>query len=139
MLGCRTASPLPPVNLSEPGWRLQQGQAVWRSARNAPEIAGELLVARHPGGRTLLQFTKNPLPFVTVHTSGTTWEVEFVPQQRTVRGKGNPPARLLWVHLARALNGQPPAAPLRFAFTAPHEWKIENTDSGEFVSGFLGE
>jgi len=46
---CRTAPPLPPVNLSDPRWTLQQGQAVWRSQLNAPEIAGELLVASRGG------------------------------------------------------------------------------------------
>src|SRR6266545_7862873 len=44
-MACRTAPALPPVNLSEPRWTIQQGQAVWRSRRDAPEIAGELLLA----------------------------------------------------------------------------------------------
>src|ERR1044071_2118887 len=57
---CGTARPLPAVNLSEPGWRVQQGQAIWRTRKNAPEVAGELMVATHPGGRTFLQFTKTP-------------------------------------------------------------------------------
>src|SRR5690242_18775520 len=43
--GCMTMKPLPKVNFSEPGWTVRQGQAVWRPQREAPEIAGELLVA----------------------------------------------------------------------------------------------
>src|SRR5213593_2130154 len=61
---CRTAPPLAPANLSEPGWRIREGQAVWRPKIEAPEIAGELLVATHPNGQTFLQFTKTPLPLV---------------------------------------------------------------------------
>src|SRR3954470_17371985 len=40
--GCPPLPPLPKVNLSEPGWETHQGQAVWRSRRGAPEIAGEI-------------------------------------------------------------------------------------------------
>jgi len=34
---------LPPVSLSEPGWTIRQGQAVWRRYHDTPDIAGELL------------------------------------------------------------------------------------------------
>src|SRR5688572_21968688 len=111
---CRTIPPLPPVNLSEQGWTLHQGQALWRTKRDAPEIAGEVLFATHPRGDTLLQLTKNPLPFVTVQTSGESWQIEFVPQRRRFSGKGKPSARLAWVHLARALSGATPDASWKF-------------------------
>jgi hypothetical protein len=154
--GCRTLAPLPAVNLSEPGWTLRQGQAVWQSKQDAPEIAGELLFAVHSDGRTLLQFTKTPLPFVNVQTSGDSWQIEFVPQKRTFAGKGVPTPRLSWVHLARALAGarlhEPqhtgnvdaaaghrPALrkPLQFDLTDQHAWKLENPKTGEVISGFL--
>src|SRR5258708_3062502 len=45
VVGCRTAAPLPVVNLKEPGWTVREGQAVWRRDRKAPEIAGDILVA----------------------------------------------------------------------------------------------
>ena len=67
---CRTIPPLPPINVSEQGWTLHQGQALWRTKRDAPESAGEILFATHPRGDTMLQLTKNPLPFVTVQTRG---------------------------------------------------------------------
>src|SRR2546422_5254946 len=59
---CRTVPPLAPANLSEPGWTMREGQAVWRPKTEGPEIAGELLVAIHRTGETYLQFTKTPLP-----------------------------------------------------------------------------
>ena len=137
--GCRTIPPLPPVNLSEPGWALHQGQALWRSQRDAPEIAGEILFATHGQGRTMLQMTKTPLPFVTVQTRGEEWEIEFVPQQRSFSGRGTPTPRLLWIHLARALNGTKPPAPLKFEQTEPHGFTLENPKTGESISGFLTE
>ena len=135
--GCRTILPLPAVNLSEPGWTLHQGQVLWRSQRNAPEIAGEILFATHGPGRTMLQMTKTPLPFVTAQTRGEEWEIEFVPQRRTFSGRGTPTPRLLWIHLARALNGTKPPAPLKFEQTEPHGFTLENSKSGEMISGFL--
>ena len=136
---CRTIPPLPAVNLSEPGWTLHQGQALWRNQKDAPEIAGEILFATHAGGRTMLQMTKNPLPFVAVQTSGDSWQIEFVPQQRRFSGKGTPTPRLLWIHLARALNGTPPPVPLKFQQTEPHGFTLENPKTGESITGFLSE
>src|SRR5256885_14903702 len=64
-VGCQSASTsLPPVNLSEPGWTIRQGQAVWRPNRGPLEIAGELLVATRSDGCSVVQFTKTPLPFL---------------------------------------------------------------------------
>jgi hypothetical protein len=136
---CRTFPDLPPVNLSEPGWTLHQGQAVWRSKRDTPEIAGEILFATRPGGRSLLTLTKSPLPFVNAQTSGERWEIEFVPQRRKFNGQGTPTVRLLWVHLARALNGTKPPATLKFEQTEPHGFTLENPETGESISGILSE
>ncbi|HTD68151.1 MAG TPA: hypothetical protein VK846_16625 [Candidatus Limnocylindria bacterium] len=138
-VSCRTIPPLPAVNLSEPGWTLYQGQALWRSRQDVPEIAGEIFFATHTGGRTVLQMTKAPLPFVTVQTSGESWQIEFVPQQRRFSGKGTPTPRLLWIHLARALNGTTPPVPLKFAQTESHGFTLENPTTGEMISGFLNE
>ncbi len=138
-VSCRSLPPLPAVNLTEPGWKLHQGQALWRSKKDAPEIAGEILFAQGEDGQTLLQMTKTPLPFVTVQTSGAGWQIEFVPQQRRFSGQGTPTARLLWVHLARALNGTKPPPALRFEQTEAHGFTLENLATGEMISGFLSE
>lgn len=137
--GCQTSSaPLPPVNLAEPGWSLRQGQALWRIRRDAPELAGEVLSATHADGRALLQFTKTPLPFVSVQlaTNGG-WQVDFIPQQTRYTGQGRPFSRLIWVHLARALSGQPLPSALKFARTADGGWSLHNLDSGESIAGFF--
>ena len=59
-VSCRTASPLPPADFSAPGWRVQQGQAVWKPTKTKPELAGELILATRTNGDFLVQFTKTP-------------------------------------------------------------------------------
>ena len=134
--GCQTIPPLARVNTAEPGWSMRQGQGVWRVNTEAPEIAGEVFLASNSDGRALLQFTKNPLPFVTVQTSNDLWQIEFVPQKRRFSGKSTPTPRLIWVHLARALTGTKPHEPLTFS-SSGQDWRMENLQSGETISGFL--
>lgn len=134
--GCRTA-PLPAIDLTAPGWMLYQGQAVWRTKGNAPEVAGEIIFATNRRGETLLQLTKNPLPFVTVQTRGDAWQIYFAPERRRFSGRGTPSTRLSWVHLARALNGAAPPAPLHFEQTAERGFTLRNSESGESITGFL--
>lgn len=135
--GCQTSAPLAPVNVSEPGWKLREGQALWRSHRDAPEIAGELLVAIHPDKRAWIQFTKAPLPLVTAQVTAQKWQIEFIPEKRIFTGDGEPPSHLIWLHFLRALNGILPPAPLQFHKTADASWHLENQRSGESLSGYL--
>ncbi len=134
---CRTTSPLPPVNLAEPGWTLRQGQAVWRPRSRAPEVGGELLVAAHQDGRTMLQFTKTPIPLLTARTTSNTWEIHFVPENRIYSGRGLPPTRLGWLQLARCLNGISPSPSWRWQQLEEGRWHLENPTSGERLEGFL--
>ncbi len=135
--GCRTPTPISPANVSEPGWTLRQGQAVWRTSADAPEFAGEIIFAMQPDGRTVLQFAKNPIPFVNVQTSNRLWQIEFVPRRKKFSGKGTPTPRLIWVHLARALAGDKTQSPLRLGHDSSGDFTFENRSSGEKISGFL--
>jgi len=129
--------PLAAFDLSEAGWHLREGQVLWRNQGTAPPIAGELLLATNPDGRTWVQFSKTPLPFFTARTTATNWQIEFAFQKRSFRGSGLPPARLLWLHLARALNGAVPRRPLRFDPFKDGGACLENTASGESVTVYL--
>ncbi len=129
--------PLAAFDLSEAGWHLREGLAIWRSKGNAPPIAGELLLATNPDGRTWVQLSKTPLPVLTARTTATIWQIEFAFQKRSFGGSGQPPPRLLWLHLARALNGAVPPRPLRFDQFKEGGACLENTASGETVTVYL--
>jgi hypothetical protein len=133
---CNTR-PLPPANFSAPDWKIQQGQAVWRAKKTAPEIAGELLLARNSDGRTVVQFTKTPFPFVIAQTTTNSWQLEVPAQNRKYSGAGKPPARVSWFHLLNALNGIPQSKPWIFRKLENGNWRLENKTSGEMIEGYL--
>jgi len=139
LAGCRTVHPLPPANLSEPGWKVREGQAVWRSKKDAPELAGEILVAtRHgPEHATFVQFTKSPLPFMVAQTTGNSWQIHSVPDNRTYTGRGKPPSRIMWLHLADCLAGRPPPKPWQWEASNDDHWRLYNPLTGESLEGYL--
>lgn len=135
--GCRSLPLLPPMDLREPGWTVRQGQAVWRSQREAPEIAGELLVALHPDGQSMVQFTKPPFPFVVAQRTTNGWQAQFLAQDRIYSGRGKSPARIVWLHLPDALIGRLSSAAWRFQDQDAGSWRMENPSTGEILEGFL--
>ncbi|MSU64143.1 MAG: hypothetical protein EXS31_17415 [Pedosphaera sp.] len=134
--GCHTPATVPPLNLAEPDWQVLHGQAVWRPSRAAKEIAGELFIATHPDGRSLVQFTKTPLLLVSAQTSAKRWRVQF-PREKVFEGGGAAPTRVVWLHLAKVIAGVPPPSRLTWE---PHQdgtWKLENDRTGEMLEGFV--
>jgi len=93
---CHTPARFAPVNLAEAGWLVQHGQGLWKANKHAPELAGDLLVARHVDGRALVQFSKIPFPSVAVQTQDKNWQVEYQPQDLQFSGHGTPPWPLNW-------------------------------------------
>lgn len=136
LAGCRTAAPFAPANLSDASWKIHQGQALWTPQRGAPELAGELLVATQTGGRALAQFTKTPFPFVVAQVDPQKWQIEFVPQNRTINGPGTPPRRFGWLQLLPSLQGKPAAPPWTFQRDG-EKFRLENNATGEIIDGFL--
>ncbi|MDB6067116.1 MAG: putative lipoprotein [Pedosphaera sp.] len=137
ILGCQAIPPMPAVNLSESGWTTHQGQVVWRSKTAAPEIAGELVVASNPDGRTFVQFTKTPLPFIVAQATTNTWQIHIIPNNKTYSGHGLPPSRLSWLYLPRCLSGYPPPKFWSWHQTDANGWRLENSLTGEFLEGYL--
>jgi hypothetical protein len=133
---CQTVPPPAPVNLSEPGWRVQQGQAVWRAHKDAPEIAGELLVATHGDGRSFVQFTKPPLALVTAQRSRARWHLNLPPGY-DLKGRGEPPPRLVWLHLAPFVRGAEPPARWWSERGAEGSWRLADAHTGETLEGYL--
>ncbi len=135
--GCQTVPGLPPVNLSEPGWTVHQGQAVWRSKKGAPELTGELLVAINPDGRSFVQFTKTPLPFFVAQTTSNSWQFEVVPRHKIYSYRGHPPTRLLWPNLPACAAGAPPPKNWDWQRRADGGFLFENSSTGESLEGYL--
>ena len=137
LVGCRTASKAPLFTATGPGWRVQEGQALWRPWRQSPELGGELTLASHADGRCVIQFAKTPLPLVLAQTTRTNWFIEFAPRQKGFAGPQPPPVRFAWLYLPAALAGQSLPSVLRFQHKPDGGWRLENTRSGETVEGFL--
>ena len=138
LMACRTPPKLPAIDLSEAGWQVRQGQAVWKPNKNAPELSGELVYASHPDGRFLLQFLKTPITLVEAQGDKEAWQISFPPQGQTIGGSRAhlPSQRLGWMYLAQALQAQ--ALPGDWTFTSkPDGWKLGNARTGEVIEGYL--
>jgi hypothetical protein len=133
--GCRT-TPMPPVNLKEPGWIVREGQAVWKRDRNAEELAGEVIVAtRDRNG--FVQFTKTPFPMIIAQTTPNHWQVEIPIQNRRFAGPGSPPKRLIWAHLPSLLMGHAAPKGWSWKLSPDNSWTLENSHTGETLQGYL--
>lgn len=137
--GCRTALPFGHVDLREPGWTLQKGQAIWTPKAGAPELAGDLLIARHADGRSFVQFSKVPFPSVTAWRHGAAWQIEYQPQNRRHSARSHPPARCLMLHVVPAMLAQdlPPALQMDPVDTAGLKWRLWNRRTGESLAADL--
>jgi hypothetical protein len=129
-IGCATAPLTPPEVTSD--WKVQQGQAVWTPPKANNGIAGELLLTTNSMGDFVVEFSKPPITIARAQRSGETWQVEFPAGGKSYRGRGNGPARVIWLHLPRALIGSPG----KWGFsTNATGWKLER--NGELLEGFL--
>jgi hypothetical protein len=137
IIGCRTTPNRQPIDLSGAGWQVLQGQAIWRSKREAPEITGEVALGTHTNGNAFVQFLKNPLPLLTVQTGPRGWRAEFIPEQRIISGRGVPPSQLIWLHLLRHVQGALPSQDFTFGKTADGGMHFENRWTGEQVILYL--
>lgn len=133
---CRLLPTLPPVDLTQPGWSVKQGQAVWKFKKDAPEIAGEILLATKGAGQTYVQFTKGPFPMATGQTTSRGWQLERGDSKARYSGPGRPPTRIIILQLAGLLAGQPPPPGWSWQQTEKN-WRLENKKTGEFLEGFL--
>ena len=134
-VSCRTAHPLPPADFSSPGWRLRQGQAVWKPSKNRPELAGDLLLATNADGNYVIQFSKNPFTLAAAQAADGAWQIQFGTGRRSWRGQGAPPERFAWFQLPRALAAMEPGRPWKFTRRADDSWRLENTRTGEILEG----
>lgn len=133
--GCRTTRHLPSADFSAPGWRVQQGQAVWKPLLNRPEIAGDLLLATNLNGDFFLQFSKMPFPLATAQVSGDQWQIEFGADKYSWHGHGTPPTRFVWFQLPRVLRDPDVGGDWQFIRVETNSWRLENSRTGETLEG----
>jgi len=132
LLGCGTLSEVTPVELSEPGWRLREGQAVWRPP-SRPEIAGELVLATHMDGRVWLNFSKPPFTIFTASSDDKFWQIEFPQLGKKRSGRSPSPSRFLWLHLPWLLEDEPPPSSWKSERSQVGRWTFKNLKTGEFI------
>lgn len=134
LAGCTSPDPTSPPTLAR--GQTHTGQAVWQARPHAPPLAGELVLARRPGGDFFLQFSKPPLTLAEAARTGKRWRVTFPGLSREYRGRGRGTARLLWLWLPVALDGG--ALPPHVTFARSGEsWRLANTRTGESLEGYL--
>ena len=135
--GCQTRPHLTVLDVTEAGWQVQTGQAIWKRGSHATEIAGELLLAQQRDGRAFMQFTKTPFPVVTAQTTATNWVMSFPGVRREYSGNGKRPERLAWLYLPEAMVGKPLPKAFHFVKNPDGKWRLENTRTGERLEGYL--
>ena len=136
LCGCQT-SRQSLFTVSGDGWRVQQGQALWRPQRGLPEFGGDLVLARDDAGRCLIQFDKTPMAILSAQITTNRWLIKFPQRNYRFSGRGDAPKRFSWLYLPAALAGKPLPKELHFATTADGGWRLENSRTGETVEGFL--
>jgi hypothetical protein len=133
--GCNTAPPMAPVTLSDAGWTVWNGQAIWRPVRSMPELTGDLTLAVNTNGAAFVQFSKT-IPFAIARLEGKYWSIEFPPDHRKYSGHRPLPHHFAMLQL--------PAVARTNAVSRPwtesggmDDWQIDNPRTGETLHGFL--
>jgi hypothetical protein len=135
LTSCRTTNPTPVVDVSAPGWRVVQGQAIWKPTKDRPELAGDLLLATNVNGNFFVQLIKNPFPLVTAESIDGQWHIEFGVDEYSRSGRGKPPKRFVWFQLPCALREGKTIGNCRFDNVTTNSWRIENMHTGETLEG----
>jgi hypothetical protein len=133
--GCQTSKNLFVVN--GPGWRVEQGQALWRPKSDMPEFGGDLVLARDDSGRCLIQFDKTPMAILSAQVTSNRWLIKFPQRNLSFGGFMPPSTRFGWLYLPDALAGRPLPKFMLFTQTPDGGWRLENSRTGETVEGFL--
>lgn len=138
LAGCAAIEPRPPLDITQPGWRVREGQATWTPGHAQPPIAGELILANGPARALFVQFSKPPFTLVTGQAAEGSWHIEYPLQRKAFTGRETPPLDRAWFALPRALASQGrPAADWDFGQKPDGGWSLSNRRTGERLEGFL--
>jgi hypothetical protein len=137
LCGCYSHRPYawPPYDLSKPGWKVWNGQAVWQPRKSIPELAGDVTVAVNTNGNAIVQFSKT-LPFATARLDGWRWQIEFPAGSRLYSGHYPLPSHFAWLQLPALAGGTPLSKPW-IEDGNLDQWQVVNRGAGETLRGFL--
>jgi hypothetical protein len=137
LCGCYSHHPYPwpSYNLSERGWKVWNGQAVWKPRPTIPELAGDVMVAVNTNGSALVQFSKT-IPFATARLDGRHWQIEFPAGNRLYSGKYPLPSHFAWFQLPALAEGAPPSKHWIEKGNLD-QWEIVNRSGTETLRGYL--
>lgn len=137
--GCTTptSTGLVPFDVTEPGWEMVERPAIWRPSSDAEELVGELLLAMHPDGRVLVQFSKQWVPIISAQMTPDAWSLHSTLQGRGQQGTGDPPDSLIWFQIDML-----PPDPLdpevwRVSVFPDKRWRLMHRVTGETLEGKL--
>ncbi len=134
---------------SSPDWRSYQGQAVWVTEKDGPEIAADLVLAIGPEEQVWVQLSKTPFTLWTFQRSADpeVWKIEIPGKGASWIGRGKGPDRFIGVALAKAwMSGQAPKgwegsgwaeAAENLSREGMAEWSISHPKSGQRLEGYL--
>lgn len=135
-LGCVPVRKPGPLDLSQPGWRTWQAEAVWRPSQNAPELTGELLIAKRGSSETFVSFSKT-LPILTAQTMTNGWFLNAIPEKKEFGAPGKPPARIVWFQIVAAIEKCAVSKPWKSEAGSNGSLVIQNEKSGERLEIFF--
>ena len=132
--GCRTVDPSP-LDLSTPGWTVQETDAVWVPGADAPEVPGEVLVAVHVDGRRFVQFSRQGLPLVQARQVDGRWSLRSPLRPGVHGGPGRGTRRVPWFVVDRL----PPTPGERRGWVVEAlpdgRWRVRQRRAGQMLEG----
>ncbi len=133
LFGCASTADWPQIDLSQAGWTVWTGQALWTPGGDRSPIAGEVIIARRASDEVFVSFSKPPLPIFTARAVAGQWRIDFVDAARSHAGRGKPPRRFVWFELPRLLEGNPPTGDWSSEKLDGAQWSIRNANTGEAI------
>ena len=136
-VGCRTAPPMAPVDLAQPGWNVHHGQALWTPKAGAPELAGHLMLASNASGEDFIRFSKEPMDLVLAQCNPQGWSLHIPAFNKSYSGRGQPPRRIGWFQFADAVFRNRTTSGWEWSGMDEERWVLTNARTGERLEGFF--
>jgi hypothetical protein len=125
------------LDTSQPGWRVSEGEVTWKPGGRYAEMVGEIVWAHNGSGEATVEFSKAMVPLVTAQVTASGWQIEFNGRSMNFSGRGPASARFGWLQLPAALEGRELPKHWRFSQGEDGFWTLENSRSGERLTGHL--